>query len=258
MRAGVSRRRPLVSRVSTRDDTPQAPGAIVGLAPEKLCVLLEGAVFVGGARQKNAQRRVDAPCVLDGFRFLGDDDANDREPLAAMAANDAAASGAVVAQIDERALARPLLKEAAAGCILAVVAAMAPDVRAFTAAGLSRRWLHAGAKLCSRGDAAPPHFYVIVTGRVRVARGGDDEKAPEDVEDVSRGGVVGLAAALTGTRSVDFDARCLRDAELVAVPRAALDGNGALWLQKLAGGLGRGAAPRAGNHGRTRNSPKFR
>ena len=87
----------------------------------------------------------------------------------------------------------------------------------------------------TRGDLAPDHFYVVVTGRVRVLR--YDEDLIEEVEDVSRGGVVGLAAALAAKHRLDFDATCLRDSELVAVPRKALDGNGALWLAKLAHGL---------------------
>ena len=48
---------------------------------------------------------------------------------------------------------------------------------------------------------------------------------------------MGLAAALAAKHRLDFDATCLRDSELVAVPRKALDGNGALWLAKLAHGL---------------------
>ena len=153
-----------------------------------------------------------------------------------MASNGPDDHGVVLAKIPEGAFRTNLsIAENASKCLLGVVAAMAPDVRAFTDAGLSRRWLHAGVKLMSRGDLAPDHFYVVVTGRVRVLR--YDEDLIEEVEDVSRGGVVGLAAALAAKHRLDFDATCLRDSELVAVPRKALDGNGALWLAKLAHGL---------------------
>ena len=91
-----------------------------------------------------------------------------------------------------------------------------PDVRAFGDAGMSRRWLHAGATLLSKGDATPAHFFVVISGRVRVASSASDSDDADDaVEDISRGGVIGLCAVLTGQDVLDFDALCVRDTELV-------------------------------------------
>ena len=213
-----------------------APGAVVALDPDALTVLVSGAVLVGGARAPgDPRRRVEAPAVLGGFAFLDEERSRRDDALTVVA--DGEGSGVRVARVREASL-RSLRGGGAAAVaegVLAVVKSMGGDVRCFLRSGMTRKWLHAGARLLTEHAPTPPHFYVVISGRVALSRAGEND------EDVSRGGVVGLEAVLTGAPALDFGARCVRDTELVAVPREALEDarSGALWLRKLAGHLGR-------------------
>lgn len=116
---------------------------------------------------------------------------------------------------------RELLVEA----LIAVVVEVDVDVRAFTRAGMVRRWLRAGATLIEKGESTPSHFFFVVSGRVRIE---------ETHREVGQGATIGLAAVASGSTSVSATARCVRDTEVVAVPTSALRKGAAIWLKKLA------------------------
>lgn len=158
---------------------------------------------------------VKAPAVLDGFAFL--DEASTQEDDGLVADGTVYAFDDADFSVEDSRL-RVVLAEA----VLAVIAEVDVVVRAFSASGMSRRWLPAGATLLKRGDPAPAHFFVVISGRVRSSDG-----------DVGRGGTVGLEDAAVAQR-VSATAECDRDTEVVAVPTAALGRGAALWLKKLA------------------------
>jgi len=136
-----------------------------------------------------------------------------------------------------------------AGVILAVCAAMEPDVRAFSDSGMSRRLVQAGAVLLKAGDAAPGFFYVVISGRVRCTEprrdsGNGSWRTWRSHREVVRGGTVGLSAALSGAAQLREDAICVRDTELVAVPNPVLldgagedQGRNGVWLRQLRASL---------------------
>lgn len=131
--------------------------------------------------------------------------------------------------------------------LIAVIAKIDVEVAAFSGTGMVRRWLQAGAVLLERGSRVPNHFFVVISGRIRVWRHDDDrvEESRRGSKDgleqsalwreFGRGDAVGLAAVASGASTLQITARCVRDTELVAVPNSALLSGAAMWLKKLAG-----------------------
>jgi CRP-like cAMP-binding protein len=230
-------------------------------------VLTHGAVRCGSAFFK-------APAVLHGFSWLDDtqlvcasDESswpNESEdphfivaegPARMAILDDSEEEGLDLQQPSEitqgvvRGASEDCRKSVVAGVVLAICAAMEPDVRAFSDSGMSRRLVQAGAVLLKAGDAAPGFFYVVISGRVRCTEPRRDAengswRTWRGHREVVRGGTVGLSAALSGAAVLREDAICVRDTELVAVPNPVLlDGAGddqarnGVWLRQLRASL---------------------
>ncbi|KAJ8601102.1 hypothetical protein CTAYLR_007827 [Chrysophaeum taylorii] len=191
---------------------------------------------LGAGRRRGGRRlglRRDPPAVVGGFAFLDDAPPGEDIPNTTTTTTTTSSPGLVSFGDEDFDLGiqNGARREVLAEALMAVVARIEVDVRAFSDAGMARRWLHAGAVLLERGAPTPRHFYVVISGRVQVAATGREFA---EWREVGRGGTVGLAGVASGAAAISASARCARDTEVVAVPTRALRHGAAIWLQKLA------------------------
>jgi lysophospholipid hydrolase len=211
-----------------------------------LYVLLSGATRADAvpwpAGQGVSPPPLRAPALLGAAAFLT------RTPRRETVRADASAPAVLLAfGPDELETLLHAAPDAFVALLLVAASALAPIIRRFIGLGLNRVWLSAGDAAFER-NAPASSLYILISGRVRLMRGGNGTSATSSAlsssaspgsdpyaygadgsasmsayaEEAGRGDTIGEASLLAGG-AYDATALCVRDSELVRMSRAAFE-----------------------------------